>query len=162
MKSFFEFLNEIATDNQAMVSNQPISALIQRNFPMGALNYDFSDIPPTTPKNKKPRRRFYYKLENSEFFKLSNVADIKVNFPEADFWLTRKGTIKELGKPTKNFNKEKIGIKVTSNKIDTNYLFYMIQYLHTNSFFEKEAIGVLDLKNIRVSTIKDIQLKLND
>jgi len=161
MKSFFEFLNEIATDNQAMVSNQPISALIQRNFPMGALNYDFGNIPPT-PKNKKPKRKFYYKLENSEFFKLSNFSDIKVNFPEADFWLTRKGSIKELGKPTRNFNKEKIGIKVTSNKIDPNYLFYMIQYLYTNGFFEKEAVGVLDLKNIRVSTIKDIQLKLND
>jgi hypothetical protein len=162
MKSFFQFLNEIAADSQSMVSNQPISALIQRNFPMGALNYDFSDIPPTAPKNKTIRRKFYYKLENNEFLKLSDVADIKINFPEANFWLTRKGSIKEVGRPTKDFNKEKIGIKVTSDKIDPNYLFYMFQYLHTKSFFEKEAVGMLNLKNIRVSTIKDIQLKLND
>ena len=161
MKSFFEFLNEIATDNQAMVSSQPISALIQRNFPMGALNYDFSEIPPTA-KTKKPKHRRFYKLENSEFLKISDVADIKINFPEANFWLIRKGSIKEVGKPTKDFSKENIGIKVTSNKIDPKYLFYMFQYLHTKSFFEKEAVGMLNLKNIRVSTIKDIQLKLND
>ena len=162
MKSFFEFLNEIATDNQAMVSSQPISALIQRNFPMGALNYDFSNLPPTDNKKKpKPKPKFY-KLENSEFKKLSDVADIKINFPEANFWLIRKGSIEEVGRPTKNFNKEKIGIKVTSNKIDPNYLFYMFQYLHTKGFFEKEAVGMLNLKNIRISTIKDIQLKLND
>jgi hypothetical protein len=60
MKSFFEFLNEIATDNQAMVSSQPISALIQRNFPMGALNYDFSNLPLTDNKKKpKPKNKFY-------------------------------------------------------------------------------------------------------
>lgn len=160
MKSFFEFLNEIATDNQAMVSSQPISALIQRNFPMGALNYDFSNLPPIHNK-KKPKPKFY-KLENSEFKKLSDVADIKINFPEANFWLIRKGSIEEVGRPTKSFKKEKIGIKVTSDKIDPNYLFYMFQYLHTKGFFEKEAVGMLNLKNIRISTIKDIQLKLND
>jgi hypothetical protein len=93
---------------------------------MGALNYDFSDIPPTTPKKKKIRCKFYYKLENNEFLKLSDVADVKINFLEADFWITRKGSIKEVGRPTKNFNKEKIGIKVTSDKIDPNY------YLSTN------------------------------
>jgi hypothetical protein len=70
MKSFFQFLNEIAADSQSMVSSQPISALIQRNFPMGALNYDFSEIPPTA-KNKKPKHRRFYKLENSEFLKIS-------------------------------------------------------------------------------------------
>jgi len=161
MKSFFQFLNEIAVDSQSMVSSQPISALIQRNFPMGALNYDFSNLPPTS-KNKKPKHRRFYKLENSEFLKISDVADIKINFPEANFWLIRKGSIKEVGRPTKDFNKEKIGIKVTSDKIDPNYLFYMFQYLHTNSFFEKEAVGMLNLKNIRISTIKDIHLKLND
>jgi len=161
MKSFFQFLNEIAADSQSMVSSQPISALIQRNFPMGALNYDFSEIPPTTPKKKKIKCKFYYKLENSEPSKLSDVADIKINFPEANFWIIRKGSIKEVGKPTRNFNKENIGIKVTSDKIDPNYLFYMIQYLHANRFFEKKSVGMLNLKNIRISTIQNIQLKLN-
>jgi hypothetical protein len=60
MKSFFQFLNEIAADSQSMVSSQPISALIQRNFPMGALNHDFSNIPPTDNKKKpKPKPKFY-------------------------------------------------------------------------------------------------------
>ena len=111
MKSFFQFLNEIATDSQSMVSNQPISALIQRNFPMGALNSDFSNLPPTDNK-KKPKHRKFYKLENSKPSKISDVADIKISFAEADFWITRKGSIKEVGRPTKDFNKEKIGIKV--------------------------------------------------
>ena len=41
----------------------------------------------------------------------TDVADIKISFAEADFWITRKGSIKEVGRPTKDFNKEKIGIK---------------------------------------------------
>jgi len=64
MKSFLEFLNEIATNNQDGVSNQAISSWINGLGGPG-LNYDYSNSPPT---NKKKKRNFidrkFYKLEN--------------------------------------------------------------------------------------------------
>lgn len=163
MKSFFEFLNEIAVDNMAFVSNQPVSGLIQRNFPMGALNYDFSNLPPAS-KKKKNKHQKIYKLEHEEskILKISDIADVKINFPEADFWIKRRDDIKEVGKPTKDFDKEKIGIKVTSDKVDKNYLFYVFQHLHSNGFFAKEATGISNLVNIKISIIKDIKLNLSN
>ena len=163
MKSFFEFLNEIAVDNMAFFSNQPVSGLIQRNFPMGALNYDFSNLPPTNKKKKNKHQKFY-KLEHEEskILKVSDIAEVNTNFPEADFWLKRKGSIKEVGKPTKDFDKEKIGIKIKSDKIDKNYLYYVFEYLNSIGFFAKYATGTLNLVNIKISTVKNIELKLND
>ena len=161
MKSFLEFLNEIATNNQDDVSHQAVSSWINGLGGPG-LNYDFSNIPPT--KRKKIKKNSFYKLENYEgnVLKLSDVADVKINFPNADFWLIRKGSEKEVGKPTKDFDKEKIGIKVTSDKIDSNYLFYVLQHIHSNGFFAKEATGTLNLVNIKTSIIKDIKLNLSN
>ena len=36
--------------------------------------------------------------------KLGYLCEIKTNFPEADFWLIRKGSKKEVGKPTKEYS----------------------------------------------------------
>lgn len=160
MKSFLKFLNEIATNNQDGVSNQAISSWIN-GLGGPALNYDFSNLPPTGIRKRKPKPKFY-KLESNDVLKFSDIANVKVNFPDANFWITRKGSVEEVGKPNKHFDEEKIGIKVTSNKIDPNYLFYMIQHLHSTGFFKDKAIGILNLKSIRISMVKNIQLKLND
>ncbi|WP_435276264.1 hypothetical protein ACMAZF_04455 [Psychrobium sp. nBUS_13] len=40
---------------------------------------------------------------------LFNIAKIKTNFPEADFWLVRKGGEFDVGKPTKTYKPENIG-----------------------------------------------------
>lgn len=161
MKSFLEFLNEIAVNNQDGVSNQAISSWINGLGGPG-LNYDFNNLPPT--KRKKIKKTGIYKLENYEgnVLKISDIADVQVNFPSADFWLTRKGSDKEVGKPTKNFDQEKIGIKVKSDKVDANYLFYVFMYLHSKGFFEKESFGMTNLKNIRTSTVRDIKLNLSN
>ena len=38
--------------------------------------------------------------------RLKDVCEIKLNFPEADFLLMRKGGEMEVGKPTKEFSSE--------------------------------------------------------
>lgn len=162
MKSFLEFLNEIATNNQDGVSNQAISSWIN-GLGGPALNYDFSNKPPTANNKKKPKKMLY-KLENFEnkILKLSDVAEIKTNFPNADFWIKRKGSLNEVGKPTKDFDEEKIGIKVTSDKVDPNYLFYVFVHLHNSGFFKKEAFGTLNLMHIKTSAVKNIKLNLTN
>lgn len=66
MKSFLEFLNEIATNNQDGVSNQALSSWINGLGGPG-LNYDFSNAPPVNEKKKKRTviDRKFYRLDSS-------------------------------------------------------------------------------------------------
>jgi hypothetical protein len=89
--------------------------------------------------------------------KLKYLCEVKTNFPDADFWLIRKGTIKEVGKPTKKYSPENIGIKVTKpDVIYPDYLYYALMSLHNQGEFEKFSRGTLKLQNIRVDDIKNI------
>jgi hypothetical protein len=44
--------------------------------------------------------------------RLSGLATIGTNQPESDFWLVRKGSDKEVGRPVREFSPEHIGILV--------------------------------------------------
>lgn len=44
--------------------------------------------------------------------RLQDVAVIATRFPDADFWVVRRGSLKSVGEPTYTFNPEHIGIKV--------------------------------------------------
>ncbi|ABS45581.1 hypothetical protein YpsIP31758_A0033 (plasmid) [Yersinia pseudotuberculosis IP 31758] len=93
--------------------------------------------------------------------KLSDVATIKTNYPEADFWITRRGSLKTCGQPTYDFNSEHIGIRVERTDILlARYLFYCMENLHKNGNWERLATGSLELVNIRVSDVRAIGLKL--
>ncbi|ENE6639009.1 hypothetical protein ABNR98_004418 [Salmonella enterica] len=92
--------------------------------------------------------------------KLSDVATVRVNFPEADFWLVRRGSLTTVGKPDRMFNPEHIGIKVErSDILLPDYLFYCFEYLYSRKVWEPVATGTLALVNIRVSDVKSITLK---
>ncbi|WP_337049987.1 hypothetical protein [Serratia fonticola] len=92
--------------------------------------------------------------------KLNDVATVKTNFPEADFWLVRRGSLKTCGQPTYQFNPEHIGIRVERTDILVPaYLFYCMEYLHKQQYWEVLATGSLTLVNIRVSDVKAIGLK---
>lgn len=108
-------------------------------------------------KDKKILTMKFNKNENVGS-KLSDHATIKIKFPDADFWLIRKGTENKVGSPTKEFNAENIGIKVNSESILPDYLFYAIQYLHTKGYFRQLSRGTLALKNIRISDVENITL----
>jgi hypothetical protein len=90
---------------------------------------------------------------------LSEFALIKTNFPDADFWVTRKGSQKSVGTPTDEFNKEHIGVKVTATDvIDPKYLKYVVELHQQLGYFAVHCYGTLELKNIRVQTVKNIRL----
>ncbi|EJX4247890.1 hypothetical protein OD507_004409 [Salmonella enterica] len=91
--------------------------------------------------------------------KLSDVATIRTNFQEADFWITRRGSLKNCGKPTRQYNPEHIGIKVErTDLLLPDYLFVCFEWLHSQGVWEPLATGTLELVNIRVSDVRSIVL----
>jgi hypothetical protein len=97
-----------------------------------------------------------YKLTESTH-KLKDFAQIKTNFEDADFWITRKGSSKSVGKPTTIYSPEHIGVKVTAtDKLDPKYLKYMIEYLWSSGKFAQIATGTTALVSIRTDDIKNI------
>lgn len=97
-------------------------------------------------------------LTESEM-KLAAVATIRTNFPEAHFWIVRRGSKGACGEPTRVFNPEHIGIRV--DRIDLllpDYLFYALTHVHTSGHWEQIATGTLSLVNIRVSDVRSIEL----
>lgn len=108
-------------------------------------------------KNNKILKMKFNKNE-SVSVTLSEKAEIKTNFPEADFWIIRKGSEDKVGSPTKEFSPEHIGIKVISDDLLPDYLFYAMQYTHSAGYYRPLAHGTLKLKNIKVSDVANIRL----
>nr|WP_316044579.1 hypothetical protein [Serratia ficaria] len=91
--------------------------------------------------------------------KLSDVATIKTHFPNADFWILRRGSLKLCGKPSRTYNPEHIGVYVNRRDILLpDYLFYCFEYLHGTGHWESLATGTLELVNIKVEDVKHIGL----
>lgn len=91
--------------------------------------------------------------------KLADVATVRTDYPEADFWLIRRGSLKTVGKPTREFSIEHIGVKVNRTDILVpEYLKLCMEYLHSKGIWEQHATGSLALVNIRVSEVKSIVL----
>jgi len=92
---------------------------------------------------------------------LGDVCIFKINFEDADFWIQRKGSETSVGKPTKEYNPENIGIKVKdeyTDNIDSGYLYYYFMFLHQKGVFGPVSHGTLKLKNITISDIKSIPI----
>ncbi len=90
---------------------------------------------------------------------IGDICIFKTNFPDADFWLQRKGSEETVGTPLKEFYEENIGVKIKDeyrDKVDSGYLFYYFKYLHMQGMFRPIAHGTLALKNITISDIKSI------
>lgn len=91
--------------------------------------------------------------------KLSDLCTIKTNFPDADFWIGRRGTIHAVGSVTKTFNPEHIGVKVVRDGVvSPTYLFYVLPYICSTGKFKPLATGTLSLVNIKVQDVKNIQV----
>lgn len=92
---------------------------------------------------------------------LGDICILKTNFPDADFWIQRKGSEKSVGTPSKEYQEENIGIKVREDfqdQIDSNYLYYYFVFLHQKGVFGPVSHGTLKLKNITLSDIKSIPI----
>lgn len=92
---------------------------------------------------------------------LQDIAEIRTDFIQADFWLQRKGSEKTIGKPKKAYYAEDIGIKIRPeyrDHISPEYIYYSLEYLHRKGVFENMAVGSLALKNLRISDVKALPI----
>lgn len=90
---------------------------------------------------------------------LSDVATIRTNFPDADFWIARKGSVDSVGKPSKEFNPDNIGIKVTNTEVLLpQYLYYVFEHFWRSGVWRGVATGALKLVSIRTEDVKKISL----
>lgn len=90
---------------------------------------------------------------------IGDLCEFKTNFPEADFWLIRKGSEEKVGKPTKEFDSEHIGVKIIrTDIIDPQYLYYVFMHFQQSGKFINFAHGSLRLKHISIRDIKNIQV----
>ena len=87
--------------------------------------------------------------------RLKDLCEFGTNFPDADFWITKKGNSKTIGRPTKEFNPNNIGVKVVRTDILLpDYLYYVFEYLANQGAFtsmaEQGHIDIEDIKNLKV------------
>ena len=89
--------------------------------------------------------------------KLSKFCDIRLDFPDADFWLIRKHSADKIGSPVKEYNPDYIGIKVTDTDVlDSKYLFYVMQWLYGQGYWRSKARGVTQLVGIKTEDVKNL------
>jgi restriction endonuclease S subunit len=92
---------------------------------------------------------------------LGDLVEFKTNSEDADFWLIRKGSEDTVGKPTKEYSPEHIGVTIKDNSVlNPQYLYYYFMMLQNRGFFKRLATGTLRLKNIRISDIKSIPVAM--
>ena len=69
----------------------------------------------------------------------------------------------KLGEPSKRYNPESYGVnlKPGAEKIVVpEFLFYVMQYLHSTGMFERFAKGTTNLKNIEKPDILNIPVRM--
>jgi predicted chitinase len=103
------------------------------------------------------------KLEESIGKRLGDLAEIKTKFEDADFWIWRRNSIDKVGSPTKEYNPEHIGIRVIrTDLLMPEYLFYLMQYLHSQGYFKKLSKGATNLVSITTNDVKNISFALKE
>lgn len=92
--------------------------------------------------------------------KLGDLTSVGIGDQNADLYVTRRGSIDAVGKPSKEFNSEAYGITITQpDVLDAQYLYYMLMYLHSSGYWKSIASGSLKLVNIKKDDILNIPLK---
>jgi hypothetical protein len=91
--------------------------------------------------------------------KLKDLATIRTNYPEADFWILMKGSKGQVGRPIKVFDKESIGIRVDrTDVLLPDYLYYAMQYLHQQGYWDQFDRGMTGLRHVTVSDVKNVSI----
>jgi len=92
---------------------------------------------------------------------LGDLVDFKTNSEDSDFWLIRKGSENTVGKPTKEYSPEHIGVTIKDDSIlNSQYLFYYFTMLQSRGVFKMLAKGTTRLMNIRISDVKSIPVSM--
>lgn len=102
--------------------------------------------------------QFIFESENPT--NLGHLIDTKIGMKDADFWIHRRGSVDRVGTPTREYDRQHIGVKVRdTGRLDPNYAFYMIQHLANSGHFAKVSTGTTKLMNITTKHINNIKLK---
>jgi len=92
---------------------------------------------------------------------LGDLVEFKTNSENSDFWLIRKGSENTVGKPTKEYSPEHIGVTIKDRSIiDPQYLYYYFMMLQSKGIFKILSKGTTNLKNIRLSDVKNIPVSM--
>ena len=91
--------------------------------------------------------------------RLKDLAEIKTDFPDADFWLKRVNSQDIVGEPVKEYKNTRIGIKVIRNDIlNSQYLYYAMMHLWQKGYWKSKSYGMQNRVNIRIEDVKNIQI----
>ena len=106
--------------------------------------------------------------------KLKDVAIVKLNYPDADFWIQTRGSRKTVGTVRREYGTNEygkaavygtskdIGIKVKPeflDRIDPVYLSYVFDYYHQMRVWEMLANSGTVMWNIRIDSVKNIPIE---
>lgn len=92
--------------------------------------------------------------------KLKDIVNLSLDNPDADFWIVRQGNANQVGRPTREYSPQHIGVSVTRpDLVLTDYLFYVFEFLASNGAFAQLAQGTTGLKSISVKDLLEIPLK---
>jgi len=90
---------------------------------------------------------------------------VKTNYPEADFWLQKRGSEQNVGKPMRKFSKIQgqynIGIKVPEG-MNKEYVYAQLARLFRKGYWQIHSYGSLNLQHIRVDDVKKILESFED
>jgi hypothetical protein len=91
--------------------------------------------------------------------KLKDIVNLQVNNPDADFWLIRKGTKNMVGKPTREFSPEHIGVTITRPDLVLNdFLFYLFEYFSSVGAFSSLAQGTTGIRSIKIKDLGEVPI----
>tara|TARA_R110000796_G_scaffold28871_5_gene78597 strand:- start:2843 stop:3310 length:468 start_codon:yes stop_codon:yes gene_type:complete len=90
---------------------------------------------------------------------------VKTNWPEADFWLQKRGSEQNVGKPLRKFGKVQgqynIGIKVPEG-MNKEYVYAQLAALFRKGHWKTYSYGTLQLQHIRLDDVKKILESFED
>ena len=93
--------------------------------------------------------------------RLKNLAVVRTDLTDADFWISRRGSIETIGQPSRVFSPYHIGVKVAQTKVLLpDYLYYMFLHWYQIGQWRPLAYGSLSLVHIRVDDVRNIELLL--
>ena len=91
--------------------------------------------------------------------KIKFFADIRTNFKSADFWMIRRGGLDSVGRVTRDFYKEHIGIKIfRKDLVLPEYLYYALMHVYLRGDWKSLAKGSLLLVNLRTEDVKNLDI----
>ena len=91
--------------------------------------------------------------------RLKDVATIRLDFADADFWLVRRGSLETIGQPIKTYSPYYIGIRIEQTAlILPDYLYYVFMHLYQVGQWKPLAHGTLSLVHIRTEDVRNIAL----